>query len=249
MMKRLAWIPLLVVMILILFASGCSAGKNKGLLGQIKERGTIRIGTEGTYKPFSFHDAQEVARRIGVKAEFVEIPWDGMLTSLQTGKIDMVANQVGVKPERLKKFDFSEPYTVSYAQIVVHKDNQEIKGLAQLKGKKAGQTPTSNFGQMAAKAGAEILAYEDMMSAMRDVAAKRIDFSLNDRLAIAEMLKTTHLPLKTVGEPMERTVSAFPVRKGNPELVKEINRALDSMRKDGTLAQISMKWFGQDVTK
>jgi cystine transport system substrate-binding protein len=132
---------------------------------------------------------------------------------------------------------------------VVHKDNQEIKGLAQLKGKKAGQTPTSNFGQMAAKAGAEILAYEDMMSAMRDVAAKRIDFSLNDRLAIAEMLKTTHLPLKTVGEPMERTVSAFPVRKGNPELVKEINRALDSMRKDGTLAQISMKWFGQDVTK
>jgi cystine transport system substrate-binding protein len=249
------------LIIVFSFVTGCSVQKGD-LLSQIKKRGTIRIGTEGTYKPFSFHDektekltgfdvdvAKEVAKRMGVKAQFVEIPWDGMLTSLKTGKIDMVANQVGIKPERKEKFDFSEPYTVSYAQIVVRKDNQSIKGLKDLKGKKAGQTPTSNFGKMAKDAGATIVAYDDMMSAMKDVAAGRIDFSLNDRLAVAEMLKTTNLPLKTVGEQLERSESAFPVPKGNPALVKAINQALDSMKKDGTLKKISEKWFGMDVTK
>jgi cystine transport system substrate-binding protein len=259
-MKRAAWWMALTLLLSLMV--GCSVQKKGDLLSGIKERGTIRIGTEGTYKPFSFHDektneltgfdvevAREVAKRIGVKAEFVEIPWDGMLTSLQTKKIDMVANQVGIKPERLKKFDFSKPYTVSYAQIVVKSDNQSIRGIKDVKGKKAGQTPTSNFGQMAQKAGAEIVAYEDMMSAMRDVAAGRIDFSINDRLAVAEMLKTSKLPLKTVGEPMDRAESAFPVPKGNPELIAEINKALDNMRKDGTLTKISMKWFGEDITK
>ncbi|SEN36202.1 transporter substrate-binding domain-containing protein [Lihuaxuella thermophila] len=260
--KRSGMISIALGLALFLFVSGCSVNQQGDLLSTIKDRGTIRIGTEGTYKPFSFHDektneltgfdvevAKEVAKRMGVKAEFVEIPWDGMLTSLQTKKIDMVANQVGIKPERKEKFDFSSPYTVSYAQIVVHKDNQEIKGIEQVKGKRAGQTPTSNYGKMAKDAGATIVAYEDMMSAMKDVAAKRIDFSMNDRLAIAEMLKTTKLPLKTVGEPMEKSESAFPVPKGNPELVKEINKALESMKKDGTLAKISQKWFGQDVSK
>lgn len=256
------WIILGLAIMIVL--SGCSVDKQEqgDLLSQIKERGTIRIGTEGTYKPFSFHDektnqltgydvevAQEVAKRMGVKAEFVEIPWDGMLTSLQTKKIDMVANQVGIKPERLEKFDFSTAYTISYAQIVVHQDNQEIKGIEQVKGKKAGQTPTSNYGKMAKEAGAEIVAYEDMMSAMKDVAAKRIDLSMNDRLAISEMLKTVDLPLKIVGEPMEKSESAFPVPKNNPELIAEINKALDSMRKDGTLAKISEKWFGEDISK
>ncbi|WP_124727152.1 transporter substrate-binding domain-containing protein [Staphylospora marina] len=248
--------------VLVLSLVGCNVQKQGDLLSDIKERGSIRIGTEGTYKPFSFHDektgeltgfdvevAEEVAKRLGVKAEFVETPWDSMLTSLQTKKIDMVANQVGIKPERKEKFDFSKPYTVSYAQIVVKSDSTSISDIQDVKGKKAGQTPTSNFGEMARQAGAEIVAYEDMMSAMRDVAAGRIDFSINDRLAIAEMMKVSKLPLKTVGEPMDRSESAFPVPKGNAELIAEINKALDSMRQDGTLAKISMKWFGEDVTK
>jgi L-cystine transport system substrate-binding protein len=171
------------------------------------------------------------------------------LTSLQTGKIDMVANQVGIKPERQEKFDFSKPYTISYAQLVVHQDNQTIRTIEDIKGKKAGQTPTSNYGKMAEEHGAQIVAYEDMMGAMQDVAAKRIDLSLNDKLAIAEMLKNNDLPLKVIDIQSDRAESAFPVQKGNAELVKAINKALDEMEKDGTLIKISKKWFGTDVTK
>ncbi|SHE46545.1 cystine transport system substrate-binding protein [Seinonella peptonophila] len=267
MMSRLRMLgfSLLSVMILLsVVLTGCSVEKKAegDLLDQIKKRGTILIGTEGTYSPFSFHEkkgnkltgfdveiAEELAKRIGVKAQFVETPWDGMLSSLQTGKIDIVANQVGVKEERKKKFDFTNPYTISYAEIVVHKDNQTIKGVADIKGKTAGQTSTSNYGKYARDAKAEVKVYEDMMSAMWDVANKRIDVSINDRLAIAEMMKKEKLPLKVVGEPIEKVEIAFPVEKGNPKLLAELNRALDEMRKDGTLKEISEKYFGKDITQ
>lgn len=260
-MRRL-FVSSLAIALFGVMATGCNVQQQDDLLSQVKERGTLRVGTEGTYKPFSFHEektgkltgfdvevAEEVGKRIGVKIQFVETPWEGMLTSLKTGKIDMVANQVGINPERQKVFDFSKPYTVSYPQIVVHQDNQEIKGIEDVKGKKAGQTPTSNYGQMAKKAGAQLIAYDDMMGAMRDVAAKRIDLSFNDRLAVAEMLKTVDLPLKTIDVKTDRSESAFPIPKGNEALLNEVNKALDSMREDGTLTKISQKWFGQDMTK
>ncbi|GGE26192.1 L-cystine-binding protein TcyA [Marinithermofilum abyssi] len=267
-MKRVTWIVLIIFSLLV--TTACSiqsppqskSSDTNHLLADIKKRGEIRIGTEGAYKPFSFRDektnqltgydvdvAKEVAKRLGVKAKFVEGPWDSMLTGLKTGRFDTIANQVGVRADRKKTFDFSKPYTVSYAQIVVHKDNNQIKGLKDVKGKRAAQTPTSNYGKMAKQAGAELVAYEDMMTSLRDVAAKRVDLSINDRLAIAQVMKSSNLPLKTVGEPFEKGVSAFPVPKGNQDLVKEINKALDDMRKDGTLAKISNKWFGEDVSK
>lgn len=255
----------LLMLLIAMIATACSVQtpKTEGdLYDQVKKRGTLIVGTEGTYKPFSYHDektneltgfdvevAKEIGKRLGVKVEFKEIPWDGMLTSLQTRKIDMVANQVGIKPERKEKFDFSQPYTISYAQIVVHQDNQEIQTLADIKNKRAGQTPTSNYGQMAKQNGAVLVSYEDMMSAFRDVAAKRIDLSLNDRLAIAEALKTSNLPLKAVGEKIDRSESAFPIPKGNEKLLQEINKALESMKQDGTLSKISQKYFGEDVSK
>ncbi|MXQ55089.1 transporter substrate-binding domain-containing protein [Shimazuella alba] len=259
-MKRLKWIaPILLVFALV---AGCSVGTTNDTYTKVKESGVLLVGTEGTYKPFSYHDektnaltgydvevAREVGKRLGLRVEFKEIPWDGMLTSLSSKKIDMVANQVGIKPERQKKFDFSTPYTISYAQIVVKNDNTSIKTLQDVKGKKSGQTTTSNYGKMAQDAGATIVPYEDMMSAMRDVAAGRIEMSMNDRLAIAEMMKQTKLPLKTVGEPVEKSSSAFAFPKDSKKLVDEVNKALEDMKKDGTLAKISNKYFGIDASK
>jgi cystine transport system substrate-binding protein len=259
-MKRLqAFIAIVITAALVV---GCSVGTTNDTYSKVKDSGVLYVGTEGTYKPFSYHDektnkltgydvevAEEVAKRIGIKIQFKELPWDGMLTSLSSKKIDMVANQVGIKPERQEKFDFSTPYTVSYAQIVVKKDNNTITSLKDVKGKKAGQTTTSNYGKMAQDAGATIVPYEDMMSAMRDVAAGRVDLSMNDRLAIAAMMKETNLPVKTVGEQVEKSLSAFAFPKGSEKLVAEVNQAIAEMKKDGTLAKISQKYFGMDVSE
>src|SRR5687767_8917702 len=130
-------------------------------LDQIKQAGVLRIGTEGTYAPFTFHDAsgalvgfdveigQEVAKRIGVEAQFVEGPWDGLIAGIDANRYDVVINQVGITEERQQKYDFSEPYIASKAALVVRGDNEEIKAFGDLAGKRAAQTLTSNYADLA----------------------------------------------------------------------------------------------------
>jgi ABC-type dipeptide/oligopeptide/nickel transport system ATPase component len=91
-------------------------------LDAIRASGTLRIGTEGTYAPFTFHDAsgalvgfdveigRKVAEKLGVTPLFLEGKWDGLIAGLDAKRYDVVINQVGITQERQAKFDFSEPY-------------------------------------------------------------------------------------------------------------------------------------------
>ena len=104
-----------------------TAGQDE--LKKIKNDGKILIGTEGTYSPFTFHDASgnltgfdvevatEIAKRIGVKPEFKETQWDAMFAGLDAKRFDMIANEVGIRPDRQKKYDFSDPYITSKAGV------------------------------------------------------------------------------------------------------------------------------------
>jgi cystine transport system substrate-binding protein len=129
----------------------------------------LKIGTEGTYPPFTYHDAsgklvgfdveigREIAKRVGVKAEFVEGKWDGLIAGLGAKRYDAVINQVSITPERKAKFDFSEPYISSKAVLIVNSNNTAIKSFDDLKGKKSAHTLTSNYAQLARKYGAEVV--------------------------------------------------------------------------------------------
>jgi len=109
------------------------------------ENGVLKIATEGTYSPYSYHDkndaltgydvdiAKAVADKLGLKVEFVEAPWDAMLAAFDAGKADAVFNQVSITEERKKKYDYSVPYMTSYSAIIVHEDNDDIKSFADLK--------------------------------------------------------------------------------------------------------------------
>ena len=123
---------------------------DEGLLNKVKERGTLLVGLEGTYPPFSFQGddgkltgfevefAEQLAQHLGVKASLKPTKWDGMLASLDSKRIDVVINQVTISDERKKKYDFSTPYTVSGIQALVKKGNEgNIKSAADLKGKKS----------------------------------------------------------------------------------------------------------------
>ena len=125
------------------------------LLAEIQEEGTLVIGTEGTYPPFTFHDdsgeltgfdveiAREVADRLGVEAEFLETQWDAMFAGLDAERFDMVANQVGINEERQESYDFSEPYITSTAVLVVAEGNEEIQSFDDLEGKLSAQSLTT----------------------------------------------------------------------------------------------------------
>ncbi|HWO94827.1 MAG TPA: amino acid ABC transporter substrate-binding protein [Bacillus sp. (in: firmicutes)] len=231
------------------------------LYAKIKEEGVLKVGTEGTYPPFTFHDdsgkltgfdveiAEEVAKRLGVKAEFMETQWDGMFAGLDAKRFDMIANQVGIKPEREEKYDFSDPYIASAAVLVVGKDNNEIAKFEDLKGKKAAQSLTSNYGELAKSYGAELVGVEGFNQAMELIASKRVDATINDKLSVLDYKKQKpDAPIKIVDEAGDAAASGLMFRKDSGKLVEEVNKALAEMKEDGTYTKISEKWFGEDVS-
>ncbi|MBV8047811.1 MAG: amino acid ABC transporter substrate-binding protein [Paludibacterium sp.] len=231
-------------------------------LAQIKSAGVIKFGTEGTYAPFTFHDAsgtlvgfdvelgQAIAKRLGVKAEFVEGKWDGLIAGLDVKRYDAVINEVGITPQRQAKYDFSNPYIVSKAALIVRSDNTSIKSFADLKGKKSANTLTSNFGKIAQANGAEIVPVQGFNDSIELLASGRVDATINDSLSFLDFKK--HQPnakVKIAATDANADASAVLFRKGNPELKAAIDKALAQLKADGTYLKISHKYFGADVSK
>ncbi|MEX3761107.1 amino acid ABC transporter substrate-binding protein [Paraburkholderia phenoliruptrix] len=232
---------------------------------QIKSSGVFRIGTEGTYAPFTYHDESgkltgfdveigtQIAQRLGVKPQFVEGKWDGLIAGLDVNRYDAVINEVAVTDARKQKYDFSDPYITSHAALIVRSDNNTIKSFDDLKGKKSANTLTSNFGKIAASHGAEVIPVQGFNESIDLLTAGRVDATVNDSLSFLDFKK--HKPdakvkiaaLDTSADSSDK--SAVLIRKGSPELVAAINKALADMKKDGTYAKISQKYFGKDVSQ
>jgi cystine transport system substrate-binding protein len=235
------------------------AGEN---LDQIKSSGTFKIGTEGTYAPFTFHDAKgelvgfdveigkAVAEKLGVKAEFVEGKWDGLIAGLDATRYDAVINQVGITEARKQKYNFSEPYIASKAVLIVKESNDDIKTFDDLKDKKSAQSLTSNFGKLAEAAGAELVGTDGFDQSIQLVLTGRADATINDSLSFLDFKKQQpQAPVKIVAEKADADYSGIIVRKGDDDLVAAINKALTDIKSDGTYKTISDKYLGQDVSK
>ena len=236
-----------------------AAGAN---LDAIKAAGVIKIGTEGTYAPFTYHDTsnklvgfdveigEAIAKHLGVKAEFVEGKWDGLIAGLDAQRYDAVINQVGITEERKAKFDFSDPYISSKAALIVREDNAEIAGFGDLSGKRAAQSLTSNYGKMAEEAGAQLIGTEGFDQSIALVVQGRADATINDSLSFLDFKKKQpNAPVKIAATQGEAAQSGVIVRKGDPELVAAINEALKAIQADGTYKKISETYFGEDVSQ
>lgn len=241
-----------------------SASAATDVLREVKSRGALIIGLEGTYPPFSFEDAKgklsgfevefgtALAKELGVKADFRPGKWDGLLGALESKRLDVVINQVTISPERKLKYDFSTAYTVSGIQPLTRKaDASKIQKAADLAGKKVGVGLGSNYEQWLKTnvPSAEIKTYDDDPTKYQDLRAGRLDAILIDRLAAFDLVKKTEGTLAVAGDPFARQEAGIPIRKGNPEFVQAVNKAIETLRSNGTLAQLSQKWFNADVTK
>ena len=233
------------------------------LLDEVKQRGTLRIGLEGTFPPFDSKDAhgnlvgfdvdiaKAVAAKLGVKPEFTTTEWSGIIAGLQAGKFDVIVNQVGATDARKQVLDFSPAYTYSGPQLIQRKDDtRQFKSLEDLKGKKLGLGLGTNYEQMAkAVPGIDVKTYPGAPEYLRDLASNRLDAALNDKLMVAYLLKGSNLPLRAGATLKSDTPSAIPFRKGNPKFAAAIDDAMKQLEADGTFKKISEKWFGIDVTK
>lgn len=235
--------------------------EENNLFGEIKNSGVLNIGTEGTYAPFSFHDEsgkltgydieviEEVAKRLGVEPKFHETQWDAIFAGLDAKRFDVIANQVGINEERLEKYDFSTPYTKSNAVLLIHKDTTDITTFSDIDGRQSAQTLTSNYGALAESYGAKLVKVDGFNQAVELVISKRVDGTFNDKISALDYLhQKPDAPIQMIDEAKDASENAFLFRKGNQELVDEFNSILQEMRDDGTLKQISEKWFGEDVS-
>jgi L-cystine transport system substrate-binding protein len=224
--------------------------------------GTLRVGTEGTYSPFSFHDPETndltgydvdviraVAEEMGMEVEFFEVPWDAIFAGLEAGRYDVVANQVSITDERLETYDFTAPYTVSTGAIVTRADDTSVSGLADLAGKTSAQSATSNWAAVATDAGAQVEAVEGFTQAVTLLKQGRVDVTVNDDLAVLNYLETTgDTEIQIAAATEDQTEQAFALVKDS-ELTDDVDAALEALRADGTLAEISQEWFGADVSR
>lgn len=254
---------LATVLLATSFLSGVAFQANAGPISdRVESTKTLLVGTEGTYAPFTFHDAsgkltgfdvdviEEVAKRLGLKIQFQETQWDAMYAGLNAKRFDVIANQTNPSPERLKKYIYSEPYNYSNAVVVTRADDKSVEAFEDLKDKKSGQSLTSNYTKIAQKYGANLVTVEGLAQALELIRQKRADTTVNDKLAVLDYFqKIPNAGLKIAAENKEKVPSGFAFLKGEEELVSKVNQALNEIRADGTLKQISIKWFGDDITQ
>lgn len=224
----------------------------------------VKVGMSGTYFPFTFQKMDklqgfevdlwnEIGKRNSYDVKFVTANFSGLFGLLETGRIDTISNQVSITDARKAKYLFSEPYVVDGVQITVRKGNDSIHGIEDLAGKTVAVNLGSNFEQVLRSYDKDgkinIKTYDAGIE--QDVALGRSDAFVMDRLSALQIIKQTNLPLQLAGEPFETIENAWPFvnnEKGK-QMQGEVNQALDAMRADGTLAKISEKWFGADITK
>ena len=235
------------------------------MLQRINNGGTINVGTEGTYPPFTYHDesgkltgydvevTRAVADKLGVDVEFKETQWDAMLAGLDSKRFDMVANQVALTtPERLAKYDKSTEYSWSGAVVLAPTDDNRYSSWENLKGLRSAQSLSSNYGELAERYEAEIVPVDGMAQAIQLVKQGRADFTMNDNLAVLDYLKKfpdANLEIKLVAPASEQTGSGLVLLKGNDAVVEKLNAAMAELKADGTLTKLSEEFFGADISQ
>lgn len=259
MKKR--YLTLTLALVLVLIVSACSGSNAGGTDG----KKVLRVGATGQSYPNSYKEGdklvgfdveviEKIAANLGYSVEWTNSDFGGLMGQLETGKIDTIANAVAVTEERKAKYDFSVPYSYAGVTIVTHKDNANINTLDDLKGKTVagvfGSQNVKNLEKFDTKGEIKVRTYENRDGAQNDVLNKRVDGYVNAKSSLLAEIKKQNLPLKFVGDPFHYEDVGFPfVKKDeNAALVEQINAEIQKLRDDGTLKQISEKYFGEDIT-
>lgn len=225
---------------------------------------TIRVGMSGGYFPFTFvkQDVLQgfevdfmnaVAKETGDTVAFSTMGFSGLIGALEAGRIDTVANQITVTPEREAKFLFSQPYVYDGAQVVTRKGNDAIKGVEDLRGKTVAVNLGSNFEQLLRDLPfaneITIKTYESNIE--QDTALGRVDAFVMDRVSTAQVIAESPLPLQLAGPPFSEIHNALPFRNdaAGKALRDRVDAAITKLKENGTLKAISEKWLAADVTK
>lgn len=241
--------------------SGGSSVQSGTDLKTIQSKGTLRIGMEGTFRPYGYHDdsgqlvgfekeiGDLIAQDLGVEPQYVETQWDSLIAGVDAGRYDVIINNISATDERKAKFDFSIPYAASQGKVGVAKDSS-LESTDQISGHSAAQTETSNFGQQMAAEGADLVPVTGFDEAAMLVSFGRVDMTGNDFVTFQAFFEqrpdhSIRLLDGNLGEPSEAAVL---MGKKQPELRTAIDQSLQQHMDNGDLQRIYQKYVHTDLT-
>jgi polar amino acid transport system substrate-binding protein len=234
-------------------------------LKAVNSKGKLVLGLDDAFPPMGYRDAnneivgydidlaKEAAKRLGVQLVTQPIDWNSKEQELNTGKIDCIWNGFTITDERAKAMAFTKPY-LKNAQVVVVKKGSGYTSLASLKGKKAGLQAGSSAAD--ALEGAkdfraslkQVIEFKDNLTALMDLEARGVDAVVMDLIVANDNIKRSGKAYEILSESLSPENYGVGFRKGDLELRDAVQAALEAMAKDGTIAKISTKWFGSDIS-
>lgn len=243
----------------------CSKKTEKGEF--TSEKGKLKIAMEIGYPPFEYYDSdgktpigfdvrlgQELAKRLGLEAEFVDTAWDGILAGLDTDRYDVIISAMTITPDRMANYDFSKAYIGNAQSIILQKDSSlEISSPSDLEGKKVGvqAETTSDFfmKKLHDEKGLNYISsgYDKVMNAYDDLKLNRIDAVCSDSLVAVSYLSKPDSEYKKVWEGEAEEYFGVCMKKGNSVLKDKINETLTKMEEDGTMSKLYTEIFGGDL--
>lgn len=233
---------------------------------RIEEAGVLKVATSGTLFPSSYHGddneltgyevevVKEVADRLGLEVEFMEMGVDGILTAVQSGQVDAAANGFDITEARLEDYNFSEPFKYSFGGLVVREeDNSGIETMEDWEGKKAAGGATTVYMALARQLGAEPVTYDNATNDVffRDVASGRTDFIPNDFYVSNTAVQFyADLGVKMSDLYYNPSEQAIVLSKDDTSVKEKIDPILAELAEEGVLTELSKEFFGgEDVSK
>ena len=226
----------------------------------------VVVGLDDNFPPMGFRDdkneivgfdidmAREAAKRLNLQVEFKPIDWNAKEAELSGKRVDVLWNGLTITPERKEKIAFTAPYMENH-QIIVVAAKSGIKGKADLAGKVVGAQEGSSAVDAVKKEDAvlksfkEFKTFGDNITALMDLSAGRLDAVVLDEVVGRYQVAKKPDEYVVLGDNFGTEEYGVGLRKEDTELLTKLDGALADMKKDGTAAAISTKWFGKDVTK
>lgn len=185
-----------------------------------------------------------IGKQMGYKVQINNLGFDGLIPALASGNIDLAISGMTINEARKKNVDFSVPYYTSGLIILVRSDNNTIKGINDLEGKKiAAQIGTTGAAKASTIKGAKVTQFNNSNEPFLELDNNGVDAVINDQPVIAYYLVQGGHG-KMVGEIMEAELYGIAAKKGNTELINKVNAAIDALKKNGEFDKIYRKWFG-----
>lgn len=255
----------LVTVLLVLLLSACTEDANTNSLEVVQEQGYMILGLDDTFAPLGFRDedgevvgfdidlAKAVAEKLGVELRIQPIEWDSKVLELNAGNIDMIWNGLSITDDRKETINFSEPY-LSNRQIVLVKNGTTVDSIADLDGLTVGVQIDSS-GEYALNDNpivdsvAEVVRFNAFTEALLDLDSGRIDVIIIDEIMARYVVSKGTYDVVVTDVSLGTESYGIGFRLGDDELRDEIDKILAELQESGITAEISIKWFGEDVFK